>query len=132
MVEQRSGVIVTITATQARGAYPLVGGIGAAMAVVEAFSRTLAAELGPRGVRVVGLRTHAMPATPAIQEILGLHARSSGMTPEQVRALWEDETLLGRLPTPAETASVAAFLASDRAGPMTAAVANLTVGAIVD
>jgi NAD(P)-dependent dehydrogenase (short-subunit alcohol dehydrogenase family) len=56
MVEKRSGVILTLTATPARLAAPLVGGMGAAWAAVEALSRGLAAELGPQGIRVVCLR----------------------------------------------------------------------------
>jgi 3-oxoacyl-[acyl-carrier protein] reductase len=41
-------------------------------------------------------------------------------------------TLLKRLPTLAEVADVAAFMASDRAGAMTGTVANLTCGLLVD
>jgi enoyl-[acyl-carrier-protein] reductase (NADH) len=41
-------------------------------------------------------------------------------------------TMLKRLPTLAVVAETAAFLASDRAGAMTGAVANLTCGAVVD
>jgi NAD(P)-dependent dehydrogenase (short-subunit alcohol dehydrogenase family) len=132
MVEHRSGVILTITATPARLAAPLVGGIAAAWAAMEAFSRNLAAELGPQGIRVVCLRSHGMPETAVVQEVLGLHAKGTGMTREQVQALWEDQTLLRRLPTLAEVANVAAFMASDQASAMTGSVANLTCGALVD
>jgi 3-oxoacyl-[acyl-carrier protein] reductase len=41
-------------------------------------------------------------------------------------------TLLGRFPTLAEVADFAAFAASDRAGAMTGAIANLTCGSLVD
>jgi NAD(P)-dependent dehydrogenase (short-subunit alcohol dehydrogenase family) len=41
-------------------------------------------------------------------------------------------TLLQRLPTLSDVAETAAFLASDRAGAMTATVVNLTGGALVD
>jgi hypothetical protein len=41
-------------------------------------------------------------------------------------------TLLGRFPTLAEVADCADFVASDRAGAMTAAIANLTCGSLVD
>ena len=41
-------------------------------------------------------------------------------------------TLLKRLPTLDEVANTAAFLASDHAGAMTAAVANLSCGAVID
>jgi enoyl-[acyl-carrier-protein] reductase (NADH) len=41
-------------------------------------------------------------------------------------------TLLKRLPTISDVTETAAFLASDRARAMTATVANLTSGALVD
>jgi 3-oxoacyl-[acyl-carrier protein] reductase len=41
-------------------------------------------------------------------------------------------TLLGRLPTLDEVASVAAFVASDRASAMTGAIVNVTCGSLVD
>jgi hypothetical protein len=40
--------------------------------------------------------------------------------------------LLGRLPHLSEVAEFAAFAASDRAGAMTGAIANLTCGSMVD
>lgn len=133
MADRGSGVILTtITSGPARLAAPLVGGMGPAWAAMEAFSRGLAAELGPRGVRVVALRAHGMPETATVQEVLGLHAEGIGMTLEQVQTFWEGQTLLGRLPTLAEMADAAVFMASDRAGAMTATVANLTGGAIAD
>jgi 3-oxoacyl-[acyl-carrier protein] reductase len=47
-------------------------------------------------------------------------------------ALIEQGTLLKRLPTLAEVADTAAFIASDRAGAMTGTVANLSAGSITD
>ncbi len=132
MIEHRSGVILTITATPARVASPFVGGMAAAWAAMEAHSRTLAAELGPRGIRVITLRSRGMPETATIQKVLGIHARGTGMEREQIRSLWEEQTLLGRLPTLAEVADTAAFVASDRAGAMTASVVNLTSGTVAD
>src|SRR5262249_56744579 len=62
MITKRSGVILMMTAPPARIARPLVGAFGAACAAVEAFARTLAAEVGPYGVRVVCLRSSGSPA----------------------------------------------------------------------
>ena len=44
MIKQGSGVILSITATPAGKAYPLVGGFGPACSAIEGFSRNLAAE----------------------------------------------------------------------------------------
>lgn len=132
MVKRGSGVILMLTATPARMAIPLVGGFGPACAAIEALSRSLAAELGPHGVRVVCLRSAGSPETPDLQEAFSVHARAAGVTREQFQASIEGLTLLRRLPTLAEVANVAAFMASDQAGPMTGTVANMTCGSIVD
>jgi enoyl-[acyl-carrier-protein] reductase (NADH) len=56
----------------------------------------------------------------------------AGRTGAEVLAYMEGGTLLGRLPTLAEVANVAAFMASDRASAMTATVANISCGSVVD
>ena len=55
-----------------------------------------------------------------------------GLAREEFQAMVEQGTLLRRLPTLAEVADTAAFLASDRAGGMTATVANVSAGSISD
>lgn len=133
MRTNRSGVLVsTVTAPPARLAAPLVGGMGPAWAAMEAFSRNLALELGPSGVRVVSLRAAGLPDTPTVQQVMRLHAAGMGLPVEQVQTMWEGQTMRGRLPQAHELAEVAAFLASDRAAAMTGTVANLTGGAVVD
>jgi NAD(P)-dependent dehydrogenase (short-subunit alcohol dehydrogenase family) len=132
MAEAGSGVILTLTATPARLAAPFVGGMAPAWAAVEAFSRTLAGELGPQGVRVVCLRPDGIPETDTIRVVYGLHANAHGTSREDFQALMEAATLRRRLPTLAEVANVAAFIASDRASAMTGTVANLSGGTLVD
>jgi NAD(P)-dependent dehydrogenase (short-subunit alcohol dehydrogenase family) len=67
MSGQGSGVIVTLTALPGRMPGNLFGGQAPAWAAVEAFSRSLAFEVGPAGIRVVCLRSHAIPETPLIE-----------------------------------------------------------------
>jgi len=132
MSGQRSGVIVTLTAVPGRMPANLIGGSAPAWGAVEAFSRSLALEVGPAGIRVVCLRSHAIPETPLIEENFATAAPAAGVTPAQFQAILEQGTLLKRLPTLAEVADTAAFIASDRAGAMTATVANLSAGGITD
>lgn len=125
-------MILTITSTPARMGVPLVGGMATAWAAVEGLSRSLSAELGPQGIRVICLRSAAIPETGTIREVFGLHARAAGMTPEQFKVRSEGMTHVQRLPTLTEFANVAAFMASDHSRPMTGTVANVSGGLIVD
>ncbi|HYY20705.1 MAG TPA: SDR family oxidoreductase, partial [Thermoleophilaceae bacterium] len=109
-----------------------IGGAAPAWGAVEAFTRSLALEVGPAGVRVVCLRSHAVPETPLIEANVETAATAAGITAGQFQAALEQSTLLKRLPTLAEVADTAAFVASDRAGAMTATVANLSAGSITD
>jgi NAD(P)-dependent dehydrogenase (short-subunit alcohol dehydrogenase family) len=124
MVTKRKGVILTLTASPARLAIPGAGGFGVACVAIEGLTRTLAAELGPRGVRVVCLRPHRIGDSGASADPRSQEA--------EFRRFLEDMTLLKRLPTLAEVANTAVFLASDNAGAITGAVANLTAGMSVD
>jgi NAD(P)-dependent dehydrogenase (short-subunit alcohol dehydrogenase family) len=132
MVARRSGVILTITGTPSRGAFPNVGGNAPAFAAVVALSRTLSAELAPQGVRVVCLMPNAIPETATIRESFGRYAEATGVTPAEYQARFESMTHLRRLTTLEELANAAAFLASDLASAMTGTVANLSGGAIVE
>jgi NAD(P)-dependent dehydrogenase (short-subunit alcohol dehydrogenase family) len=131
MQAQSSGVIITLTATPSRAAAPLVGGMASAWAGVEALTRVLAAELGSHGVRVVCLRPDAIPETATIDTVFGLHARALGVTTAAFTEAMRARTLLRRLPTLAEVAGTAVYLASDDAGALTGTAANLSSGSIV-
>jgi 3-oxoacyl-[acyl-carrier protein] reductase len=132
MVRQRSGAILMVTATPDRVAIPDVGNFGVANAALEGLTRTLATELGPRGVRVVCLRSAGSPDAAGVREAFGLHAANAGTTVETFASAREQRILLRRLPTLAEVADAAALLASDRASAMTATIANVTCGEILD
>jgi 3-oxoacyl-[acyl-carrier protein] reductase len=63
MIGRRSGVILTLSSSSVRAFVPgvHVGGFGVAGAAIEAFTKMLAAELGPRGIRAVCLRPEGIP-----------------------------------------------------------------------
>jgi len=132
MIREGSGVILTITAGPARKAVPNVGGFDTACAAIEGLWRTFAAELGPHGIRLVVLGSAGSPDTPAVREVLELHARATGKSLEEVLVDSGSDTLLGRLPSVSEVANVASLMASDRASAMTGVIANVTCGYIVD
>jgi NAD(P)-dependent dehydrogenase (short-subunit alcohol dehydrogenase family) len=131
MAPNRSGVIMTVSALPGRAGTPLVGGYGPAMAGKEALTRSLSAELAPHGIRVVGLRPHAMPETASIREVFDLKA-AAVMTWDQWQQAQASRTHPRRLMTLDELADVAAFIASDRASGMTGTTVNLTLGTLDD
>jgi 3-oxoacyl-[acyl-carrier protein] reductase len=132
MMRQRSGVIMTITAGPARRADGNVGGFDVANAAIEGMWRTFAAELGPHGVRLVVVGSCGSPDTPAVEEVLAIHARANGAPPDAVGGGMASATLLGRLPRVAEVANAAVIMASDYASAMTGVIANVTCGLVVD
>ncbi|MBN9387586.1 MAG: SDR family oxidoreductase [Chloroflexi bacterium] len=132
MIEQKSGVILSLTGMPARIAAPGAGGVGVAWAGIEALSRGIAAELGSLGVRAVCIRSDAIPETATISDAYTYRAKMMGRTREDIQAEAESKPLLRRLPKLEELANVAVFLASDRASAMTATVANLSCGSLAD
>jgi len=132
MVAKRAGVIMTVTSTPSRTGIPLMGGVGPAMAAVEQLTRNLSAEFASKGIRVMGLRPTGMPDSGTIKEVFGLHANAWGISWDQFRDLIASRSHGNRLSTLTEMASVAAFMASDRASGMTGSIVNLSLGALDD
>ena len=135
MAARGSGVILMITASPARIGYPNTGGFGVACAALEGFTRSLAAEVGGRGVRVVCLRSAGSPDSPAFDDEVLTNEKVDPQlrleTQEVLRSM-TDRTMLGRLPLTTEIGNVAAFVASDDARSLTGTVINVTGGTTVD
>ena len=131
MVQNKSGVIMTVTALTSRKGHAGNGGYGSAQAAKEALTRDLSAELAPHGLRVVGLRAGAIPETGTLREIFDIKGKAMGVTWEQ----WQGY-LAGlhtqRVMVLGEVANMAVFMASDKASGMTGTTVNLTMGALDD
>ena len=132
MVRQRSGVILFVTAGLDMTKTPNVTAIGAAFGAMESLLRCLAADLGQASVRVVGIRSGAMAETRTIQQGIERVVNTMGVSKAQVVSQFEQATLLKRLSTAADTARVAAFLASDGARTLTGAIVNASSGRVID
>jgi len=131
MAKRQSGVIMGITATTARHAIPEVGGTGVAFDAIESLFRQWAAELRPLGIRVVWLHTTGIPEAfhgPGGQQ--PAYGTGRPMSGEEFVRWLKSKTMLGRLTTLADVGQTAAFLASDRAGAMTATGVNLSGGSV--
>ncbi|MEI5582596.1 MULTISPECIES: SDR family NAD(P)-dependent oxidoreductase [unclassified Agromyces] len=135
MIAQGNGVILTISTPGARLTGRGLIGNAAQSAGLEGFSRALAGELGPSGVRVVCVRPHALSdavATSYTGTMFGRIADGGGTPLDDWMDGLAHGTLLGRLPVLDEVAEYLAFAASDRARSMTGVISNLTAGALVD
>jgi NAD(P)-dependent dehydrogenase (short-subunit alcohol dehydrogenase family) len=132
MIEQSSGVILALTSGSTRGSMPLMGSTGPADAATDTFMRYLAAEVGPQGVRVVGIYTAGVADT-FTPERMGKLAAVAGeqmlnVDPAMFVQGIAAATMLRRAPSLAEVADTAAFLASDRASGITGTIVNVTCG----
>ena len=104
MIERRSGSIVNVSSVEGLRGYPADPVYAAFKAAVVQFTRSLALELGRRGVRVNGIAPD-LTQTPQVDY-------TSQVPPEQ-QHLWETWAPVGRVGTPEEQAEVVLFLASD-------------------
>ncbi len=109
------GVILAVTSGTARAPSAGMGNAGSADAGVELLMRTLAAELGPRGVRVVGIHTAAVAETLTRERIA--EVSGADVDPAMILQSIAQVTTLRRAPALAHVAATAAFLASDETSP---------------
>jgi 3-oxoacyl-[acyl-carrier protein] reductase len=125
MIKQRSGVILAFGGPGDRSG-PMrdyyLGGTQVAFDAIETIRRQLAVELGEHGVRVVTLASGGVPES--LPE--GFEGRQG------IVDLIEGQTMLGRAATLEDVGNAAAFAASEKARAMTAAIVNVSAGALVD
>lgn len=129
MVKQGSGVILALNSGSAAGS-PMMGGTGPADAATDTLVRNLAAEIGPNGVRVVGIWTAGLPETLS-PEKLATVTGGPAMDDAAFQGLLQHldgMRMTRRSPTLAQVAATAAFLASDGAGAITGTFVNVTSG----
>ena len=132
MVTQRSGVIVLLTGSPARGHVEGATAIGTAFGAIESFTENLAIELGPSGVRVVCLRTTANADSRTIQDTMEAVAGAMRITKDQALSGLASLNFLKRPASVSDTARAAVLVASDGAGMLTGTVVNATAGAALD
>jgi NAD(P)-dependent dehydrogenase (short-subunit alcohol dehydrogenase family) len=128
MVEQGSGVILALNSGSANGS-PMMGSTGPADAATDIFIRNLAAEVGPSGVRVVGIWTAGLPETLSPESLAAVDSKFEDEAAFQGLIENLDQMrMTRRSPRLSEVAATAVFLASDGAGAITGTFVNVTSG----
>jgi NAD(P)-dependent dehydrogenase (short-subunit alcohol dehydrogenase family) len=129
MAARGSGVILTLNSGSAHGS-PMMGGTGPADAATDTLVRNLAVELGPRGVRAVGLWAAGVPETLTHAKLAAVDPAISAAAVEGIIDNLAGMRMTRRNPTLAEVAATAVFLASDRAAGITGTFVNVTGGMV--
>lgn len=113
------GSIINISSVAATTAPPTSSVYSATKAAVNAVTRSLAQELGPRKIRVNAIN-------PGMVETEGVHA--AGIAESDFRRQVESQTPLGRIGQPRDIAPAAVFLASSDASWITGETLYITGG----
>ena len=114
----RGGTIVNISSLASQMSMPSAAVYSATKAAVDSFTRTLAAELGPRKILVNSV-------LPGPVETEGTRSLENF---DSFRAAFLPRTPLGRIGQPGDIARVVSFLASDQAGWITGQVIPVAGG----
>ncbi len=113
------GNIINISSMVSTAAVPNAAVYSATKGAVDAVTRSLAAELGPRHIRVNAIN-------PGMVETEGVHA--AGIAESDLRKQVESQTPLGRIGQPHDIASAAVFLASNDSGWITGETLRIAGG----
>lgn len=115
MRQRRRGVIINVIGIAGNQPAPDFVAGGMANAALVNLTRGLARSVGPDGVRVVGISPGPIRTSRAV-ELAARAAAARDLSVEEVLRERAASVPLGRLGEPDEIGSIAAFLASDRAG----------------
>ncbi|MFI9415133.1 SDR family NAD(P)-dependent oxidoreductase [Nocardia gamkensis] len=130
MISQGSGSIVNIGSMTAKR--PLFGrsSYAASKSALLGFTRTLALEVGPCGIRV-NLVSPGPLEGERIEHVFAAQARTRGITVEEARAEMTSDSPMDRLTPPHDVAAAVAFLVSDAAASITGEDLNVSAGIVM-
>ena len=116
MVKAKSGIIINISSIWGNTGASCEAVYAAAKGAVHSFTRSMARELGPSGIRVL-----AVACGP-------IETRMNARLSQEERTEFTEQIPLMRFGTPAEVGKLVRFLASDEAGYLTGQIIGLDGG----
>ena len=124
MMQQQSGVILSLTATPGGIGYPYTGGFALACTAIETLAQNLGSELGVYCVRVVNIRSGGSPDSQVFKDAIEQVPQEM----EQVLTKMKADTMLKKMPLMQDIANVAVFLCSEMAAGITGVTVDVTCG----
>ena len=127
MIERKSGAIVNIASIAGRIGYALRTPYAATKWGLIGLSHSLAAELGPHGVRVNAVLPGPVEGD-RVRKVIADRAAATGQSLEEAARIFTANLPLGRFVTADEVAAAVTFLASDAAAAITGQALNVDSG----
>lgn len=127
MKSQNNGSIVNINTMVTRKPMASQGGYAASKAALTSATQHLAAELGKYNIRVNGAYMGWMWGPP-VEYYFQMQSKQTGVPAEELKQQVEKNIALGKIPTDADCAKAAIFLASDYANAVSGACLDVNGG----
>ena len=128
MMPRRSGVILTFSSTAALGPYPRKSHYTASKSGIFGFTRTLAQEVGPYGIRANCIIPGAIN-TELLQNYIKRIAGEQGRDPGELAKEMSSSSALQRQVEPREVTQTVMWLCSDDASAITGQMIRVCAGA---
>lgn len=113
--QSESGVMINFSSAAGHLGFAGRAPYSASKWAVVGFTKTLAIELGPFGIRVNAILPGAVDG-PRIRAVIDAKARTLGRPVEEITALYEQQASLGRMVTARDVANTVLFVSSGAAG----------------
>ncbi|MCX8128857.1 MAG: SDR family oxidoreductase [Clostridia bacterium] len=125
-LKQNNGTIINISSFHAQRVMPGYPSTvySIAKAAVNAFTKSLAYELGPQGIRVNAIAPGNVSTSKVRAAMENIPEQAKGRMQEMIRTIYP----LGRVGTPDELGGIAVYLASEQAAWVTGSIFNIDGG----
>lgn len=114
MKQQKAGVIINLSSTSGLFGAPFRAPYAAAKWAVIGFTKTIATELGPYGIRCNAICPGAVSGD-RMDRVLAAEAQARGVSPDEVYTDYASGSSLRRFAEPEEIAQLCLYLSSDAA-----------------